>query len=52
MLDPNYVEHLPSRQMLSEKLVPELYDQLRSDILTCLAESACYALSVELFTTR
>jgi len=41
---------MPSRQTLSDKLVPELYDELRSDIESEMLESTCHAVTVELWT--
>jgi len=49
-LDPHYLPHVPTRQMLSEKLVPELFQELRSDIGLQLSQSPSLALSVELWT--
>jgi len=49
-LDPRYAPYLPSRQTLSDKLVPELYDELRSDIETEMSASTCHAITVELWT--
>ena len=52
VLDPLYLPHLPSRQMLSDKLVPELYEELRADIRTQLSQVASPALSLELWTNE
>jgi len=49
-LDPSCVEHLPTRQILSDKLVPELYEELRSDVRTQLLQATSCALTVELWT--
>ena len=49
-LDPCYVAHLPTRQILSEKLVPGLYEELRCDVKKQLQQSMSRAVTVELWT--
>lgn len=49
-MDPAYVDHLPTRQILSDKLVPELNEEVRSDVRTQLLQSTSRAVTVELWT--
>jgi len=51
-LDDNYVPHLPSRQMLSDKLIPAFCSEMTSNIHMQLSLSTCHAVSLELWTTQ
>ena len=50
-LDASYLPHLPSKDVLINKLMPELYDQLRSDVHTQLTRSTSHTVTVELWTS-
>ena len=48
-LDPRYV--LPTRQTLSDKLVPDLQHKLRTDAQSQLQQSASHALTTDMWTS-
>jgi len=50
-MDPLYLPHLPTREILVEKLVPELYEELRVGIQAGLAQAATTALAAEVWTS-
>ena len=50
-LDPRYGEHLPSKQTLLNKLVPEVYTELRSDVQADLLQATPSALAVDVWTS-
>ena len=48
-LDPRYV--LPTRKQLSEKLIPELYDKVRSSVQSELSQSTSHAMTTDMWTS-
>ena len=52
-LDPQYGKHLPTKHTLLNKLVPRVYNELRSDVQADLLQSKSTpsALAVDLWTS-